>query len=73
MFLSGVILPTEFMEPLMRGISGYMPLTVANNMLIGIIIRSVPLIEMVFEVVLLLLLIVVVLAMVLLKKETYRS
>jgi ABC-type multidrug transport system permease subunit len=50
LFLSGIILPIEFMEPTMQLISSFLPLTVANNMLLGLIVKGVPLIQMPFEI-----------------------
>ncbi|MEI7961171.1 MAG: ABC transporter permease [archaeon] len=40
LFLSGVILPIEFMEPAMQFVSSVLPLTVANNILIGLIVKG---------------------------------
>ena len=69
LFLSGIILPVEFMEPFMQVISGLMPLTVANNLLVGIIIKGSLLVEMVKEVAILLGIFVVISLIILFKKS----
>lgn len=69
LFLSGIILPIEFMEPTMQLISSFLPLTVANNMLLGLIVKGVPLTQMVFEVTYLLLITIIVSVATILQKE----
>lgn len=49
LFLSGVILPTEFMEPFMQAISSVLPLTIANNILIGLIVKGSTLTGLIVE------------------------
>ena len=45
LFLSGMILPLDFMDPLMRVIGELMPLTIANELLIGMIVKDLSLID----------------------------
>jgi len=73
LFVSGVIIPLDFMTPIVQTISGFMPLTIANNLLIGILVRGLPLIELWFEIGILLGITIFVMIIALLKKESYRS
>ncbi|MFA5357535.1 MAG: ABC transporter permease [archaeon] len=69
LFLSGAILPLEFMKPFMQSISRVMPLTAANNLLVSVIVKGAHLSDSVIEILVLLLLVIVVLFLVALKKE----
>jgi len=69
LFLSGIILPIEFMEPTMQMISSFLPLTVANNLLLGLIVKGIPLFEMIFEVSYLLFITLVVMIATILQKD----
>jgi len=70
LFLSGIILPVEFMEPFMRLISSFLPLTLANNLLIGIIVKGASLPDMWVEVAALLAITLFTVLLVLLKDDT---
>lgn len=54
-FLSGMILPLQLMSPLLQSLSNFLPLTAANQLLIGILIKGAS-IEMLSEQVMILLL-----------------
>ena len=69
LFLSGIILPIDFMEPFMQMISSFLPLTIANNLLIGLIVKGIPLMEMSLEIGLLLGITLVVIVIVFVKKN----
>ncbi len=69
LFLSGVVLPIEFMEPYMQLISGLLPMTIANNLLIGLIIKGLSLPQLWFESALLAGYCLVILLIVFFKKE----
>lgn len=71
LFLSGVILPLEFMESFMQQISYFLPLTVANNLLIGLLIKGFSFFELGLEIAILLSITLIIFAIVVLKKETY--
>ncbi|MBT4870738.1 MAG: ABC transporter permease [Candidatus Diapherotrites archaeon] len=71
LFISGVIIPLDFMTPLIQVFSSFMPLTIANNLLIGVLVRGISLTEMLFEVGVLVSIIVAVIIITLLKKESY--
>jgi ABC-2 type transport system permease protein len=49
LFLSGIILPIEAMGGIMQFISSNLPLTVANNLLTGIIVKGISIFEFGFE------------------------
>ncbi|MEK6958910.1 MAG: ABC transporter permease [archaeon] len=70
LFLSGIILPVEFMEPFMRMVSEFLPLTLANNLLIGVIVKGASLAEMGVEVIALLFITFITVIIVLLKDDT---
>ena len=42
-FLSGAILPLQLMNPGLQAISGFLPLTAANQLLLGVLIKGLPL------------------------------
>ncbi len=70
LFLSGIILPIELMTPLMQTISYFLPLTAANNLLIGLIIKGLFITDLLIEIVVLCMIILIgVLAFML--KENY--
>ena len=69
LFLSGIILPIEFMDPLMQLISSVLPLTIANNILLGIVVKGLALSEMLIEILSLLLLSAIIIVIVLIKKN----
>ncbi len=69
LFLGGIILPLEFMEPTMQMISSFLPLTVANNILVGLIIKGMSLLELIKEIAILTFLILFILVIVMLKEE----
>lgn len=69
LFLSGIILPIEFMEPTMQMLSSILPLTVANNMLLGLIVKGIPLTEMIFECIYFTLIILIVTIATIIQKE----
>jgi len=73
LFISGVIIPLDFMTPVIQTISGFMPLTIANNLLIGVIIKGAPLFDMLFEIGVLAGIIIAVVIIALIKKESYKS
>ena len=50
LFLSGMILPLDFMDPMMRIIGGLMPLTISNELLIGMIVKNLSLLDYLIEV-----------------------
>lgn len=54
LFLSGIILPLELMTPFMQIISSFLPLTAANNLLIGIIVKGLSIFDLVIEIMVLL-------------------
>ena len=45
LFLSGMILPLDFMDPMMRLIGELMPLTISNELLIGMIVKDLTLLD----------------------------
>ncbi|NMA44268.1 MAG: ABC transporter permease [Candidatus Diapherotrites archaeon] len=49
LFLSGIVLPLEFMEPTMQLVSSILPMTLANNLLIGLIIKGLTISQLWFE------------------------
>jgi len=69
LFLSGIILPLEFMEPTMQIISSLLPLTIANELLIGLIIKNLSILELGKEIILLIGYSAIALIAVNLKKE----
>ncbi len=69
LFLGGIILPLEFMDPLMQQISFFLPLTAANNILIGLIMKRFDFTFMIPELLILTLISVIVFAIIMLKKE----
>lgn len=69
LFLSGVILPIEFMEPTMQIVSAILPMTLANNLLIGLIIKGMSIFELWFEIGFLLFYSLMVIAVLIIKKE----
>ena len=73
LFISGVIIPLDFMTPIIQSISSFMPLTIANNLLIGIIVRGVSMTEMWIEVGILLGITIGVIIIALFRKESYES
>ncbi len=54
-FLSGAILPLQLMSPLLQGISSFLPLTAANQLLLGVLIKGLSLQSMSNQVAILLL------------------
>lgn len=50
LFLSGIVLPLEFMEGTMQLFSSILPMTIANNLLIGLIIKGLTISQLWFEV-----------------------
>ncbi|MCX6803623.1 MAG: ABC transporter permease [Candidatus Diapherotrites archaeon] len=69
LFLSGVILPIEFMEPFMQFVSSVLPLTVANNLLIGLMIKGMPLVSLWYEITFFVVFSLAVVCIVLFKKK----
>jgi ABC-type multidrug transport system permease subunit/septal ring factor EnvC (AmiA/AmiB activator) len=69
LFLSGVILPPEFMQPAMQLLSSVLPLTLANNVLLGLLVKGLSLLELLPELLMLFGLFVVVVAICMLKKD----
>ncbi len=69
LFLSGIILPIEFMDPSMQLISSVLPLTIANNILLGVIVKGLTLSAMLIEFLSLLAFSVIIIAIVLIKKD----
>jgi hypothetical protein len=53
-FLSGTILPLQLMNPVLQIVSEFLPLTAANILLSGALIKGIPLIEMAKQVAILL-------------------
>ncbi|MDP6670913.1 MAG: ABC transporter permease, partial [archaeon] len=53
-FLSGTILPLQLMNPVLQMVSEFLPLTAANILLSGALIKGIPLIEMIKPVAILL-------------------
>ncbi|MBN2067095.1 MAG: ABC transporter permease [Candidatus Diapherotrites archaeon] len=41
-FLSGTVLPLQLMSPLLQTVSNFLPLTIANKILLGVLIKGVP-------------------------------
>ena len=69
LFLSGVILPLEFMEPMMQIVSSFMPLTIANQIFVGTIIKGFGFVELYKEIATIVIIIVAVILFVMLKDE----
>ena len=40
LFISGIIIPLDLMPPAISFISSFLPLTAANNLLVGVIVKS---------------------------------
>lgn len=53
-FLSGTILPLQLMNPILQTASGFLPLTAANVLLTGVLIKGIPLIKLVEQMAILL-------------------
>jgi ABC-type multidrug transport system permease subunit len=69
LFMSGAMLPLEFMDSGMQLISSLMPLTIANNIFIGVIIKGLSIFELYKEIAVLAMLIILVVLFVMLKEE----
>ncbi len=69
LFLSGIVLPLEFMEPFMQMVSSFLPMTVANNLLIGLLIKGFSLTQLWLEIILLIFYCVLALVIVFLKNK----
>ncbi|MCX6800694.1 MAG: ABC transporter permease [Candidatus Diapherotrites archaeon] len=69
LFLSGAILPIEFMKPFMQLVSRAMPLTAANNLLISLVVKGAPIMDSAVEIAILAGLILLVFCLVAVKKE----
>jgi len=54
LFLSGVILPVEFMSPAIQTVSPYLPLTLANTMLSEVLVKGTSIVSLVAEIIILL-------------------
>ncbi|MDD3160250.1 MAG: ABC transporter permease [Candidatus ainarchaeum sp.] len=70
-FLSGIILPIEFMPSFMQTIAFFFPLTLANNILIGILVKGFMLTDVLFEVSLILLYSILIFILALVVKEKF--
>ncbi len=64
-FLSGIIMPLEFMDPLMQLLSSFLPLTIANQVLLGLVVKGLALSEFAFELSFLMLIFFIISAIVL--------
>ncbi|HNV01062.1 MAG TPA: ABC transporter permease [archaeon] len=69
LFLSGIVLPLEFMETNMQLISSGLPMTLANNLLIGLIIKGLSITQLWFEASMLIFYCVIALLLVFLKNK----
>ena len=69
LFLSGIVLPLEFMQPIMQQISSFLPLTVANNLLVDLIIKGASLVVAWKEVAILSTIIIAIVLVVISKKD----
>ncbi len=50
LFLSGIIFPINAMGGVMQFVSSYLPMTVANNLLLGLIVKGIYISEFIFEI-----------------------
>jgi len=69
LFLSGIIIPLDLMAPSMQMVSSLLPLTAANNLIIGLIVKGLPIFELMNEILVLFLMIIIGLLAVFMKKE----
>ena len=53
LFLSGIFFPIEFMPEIVAGFSNLLPLTISKNLFTNVIIKGLPLAEMIGEVLIL--------------------
>jgi len=72
LFLSGIILPLEFMDPIMRTLSMLLPLTAANTLLTDVIARDMFMLGDIIPVTVLLTITIVSIVLVNFKKTIYK-
>jgi ABC-type multidrug transport system permease subunit/uncharacterized coiled-coil DUF342 family protein len=69
LFLSGIIIPLDLMSPIMQKVSEMLPLTASNNLLIGLIIKGIPLTGLINEILVLIMIIIIGLLAVFMRKD----
>jgi ABC-type multidrug transport system permease subunit len=72
LFLSGIVLPLEFMDPVMRTLSMLLPLTAANTLLTDVIARDLVAFNDIIPITVLLTISIVSIVLVNFKKSLYK-